>query len=213
MWNEMPGVPVDPNKPLEAWTFKDDTLKQLERKDPAGMGYNLFLPWATYKPSITKVMLRVAFQRNKAIAPLFSETYHVDLTGRPTNTMQVSKTETTNVSELPAWARPQGTADPNGVKYGPAPRGSGPSMPGGDAGPQANGGQYQGQIYNAQAQQNPTGYQGAYTIPSAPYTAPRSGASPGGVSSDNPANGKSGIVYSSAASWQASQQQGAKAGQ
>lgn len=48
--------------PLEEWRFDAATLKQLEHRDPVGWGYTVFLPWATYKPEITRVHLKVRYE-------------------------------------------------------------------------------------------------------------------------------------------------------
>jgi hypothetical protein len=50
-----------PGVMLEEWQIDPDTLKRLQRKDPVGWGYNLFLPWGTYKPDITHVQLRLRY--------------------------------------------------------------------------------------------------------------------------------------------------------
>jgi len=46
-------------KLLEEWNFDTITLKKLERPDAFGVGYTLFLPWATYRPDVSKVHLQV----------------------------------------------------------------------------------------------------------------------------------------------------------
>ena len=48
--------------PLEEWQIDKVTLKRLLRRDTVGNGYTLFLPWATYKPEITRVRLKLYFQ-------------------------------------------------------------------------------------------------------------------------------------------------------
>ncbi|HZU35614.1 MAG TPA: hypothetical protein VFA18_06895 [Gemmataceae bacterium] len=58
--------------PIEKWTFDKDTLKRLLRKDAIGEGYTIFLPWGSYRPTITRVHLRVCFQPVQG-TPLYSE--------------------------------------------------------------------------------------------------------------------------------------------
>lgn len=68
LYDETSGQP----EMLEAWLFDPATLKRLQKKDPAGPGYTLFLPWAKYRPDITKIVLRVRYQPAKG-APQFTE--------------------------------------------------------------------------------------------------------------------------------------------
>jgi hypothetical protein len=68
LYDETRGEPVM----LEAWVFDPQTLKRLQKKDPAGPGYTLFLPWEKYRPDITKIRLRVRYQPAKG-APQFTE--------------------------------------------------------------------------------------------------------------------------------------------
>lgn len=48
-------------KMLERWHFHQDALNQRLQKDLIGWGYNLFLPWATYRPDITHISLTASF--------------------------------------------------------------------------------------------------------------------------------------------------------
>jgi hypothetical protein len=50
-----------PSKKLEQWQFDANSLKKLLRRDNVGWGYTVFLPWASYRPDITKVRLMVRF--------------------------------------------------------------------------------------------------------------------------------------------------------
>jgi hypothetical protein len=56
----------------ETWDFDTDTLKRLQRRDMIGWGYSLFLPWGSYRPEVTRVLLRVRYD-SKGVAPLFVE--------------------------------------------------------------------------------------------------------------------------------------------
>jgi hypothetical protein len=70
LFDETPGRPKA-SAPIEEWRFDKDTLKRLQRKDPVGWGYTLFLPWGSYKPDTTQVQLRVRFEPPKGY-PLYA---------------------------------------------------------------------------------------------------------------------------------------------
>lgn len=57
--------------PLEEWRIDRDTLQRLLRRDPIGWGYTLFLPWATYRPEISHVHLKVRYDPVNG-TPLFA---------------------------------------------------------------------------------------------------------------------------------------------
>src|SRR5215207_6954404 len=57
---------------LEEWRIDRDTLRRLLRKDAIGHGYTLFLPWATYKPEIERVLLKLRYEPVKG-HPLYAE--------------------------------------------------------------------------------------------------------------------------------------------
>jgi hypothetical protein len=58
--DSMPGAPP---VQLERWYIHKVDLERLLRKDKIGWGYTLFLPWATYRPDITCVRLKIAYDR------------------------------------------------------------------------------------------------------------------------------------------------------
>lgn len=58
---------------LENWQLDPVTLKKLKRKDPVGEGYTLFLPWATYRPDITRVQLKLKYDAGGEF-PLYGDT-------------------------------------------------------------------------------------------------------------------------------------------
>jgi len=68
LFDETDGPPVM----KEVWKFNTQELKRLSRKDGYGNGYTLFLPWATYRPEISKVRLRVEYQPAKG-SPHYTE--------------------------------------------------------------------------------------------------------------------------------------------
>ena len=56
---------------LEEWQMDRETLKRLQRRDAIGWGYTVFLPWATYKPEINRVHLKVRYLPLKG-GPLYA---------------------------------------------------------------------------------------------------------------------------------------------
>jgi hypothetical protein len=68
LYSDMPGAG---KAPLEEWRFEKDSLKQLLKRDAAGWGYTLFLPWGTYRPDITRVHLRLRYERPKCL-PIYA---------------------------------------------------------------------------------------------------------------------------------------------
>jgi hypothetical protein len=61
-----------PETPLEEWRFDRVTLHRLQRADAVGPGYTLFLPWATYRPEIKRVHLRLRYDSPNG-TPLYAE--------------------------------------------------------------------------------------------------------------------------------------------
>ena len=55
------GPQQNPQQPLETWTIKPEHMPQLLKKDLAGWGYALWLPWNTYNPAIRSGRLTVQF--------------------------------------------------------------------------------------------------------------------------------------------------------
>lgn len=64
--------------PLENWQIDPLTLKKLKRKDPVGEGYTLFLPWATYRPDITRIQLKLKYDAGGEF-PLYGDTGPISL--------------------------------------------------------------------------------------------------------------------------------------
>jgi hypothetical protein len=77
LYNDMPDAP-DKETPLEKWVIATNIVKVLERRDAAGWGYTMLLPWTTYRPDITHVRLMVRFDQVGSKIALYSDT--VDLT-------------------------------------------------------------------------------------------------------------------------------------
>lgn len=63
--------------PLEVWNIDEANLEQLGKKAGLGWGYNLWVPWTTYRPEIHRVSLVVKYQPHRGI-PAFSG--HSELT-------------------------------------------------------------------------------------------------------------------------------------
>lgn len=57
---------------LEEWHLDKDTLKRLFRKDTIGWGYTVFLPWGTYKPELTRVLLKLRYEPPQGL-PLYAD--------------------------------------------------------------------------------------------------------------------------------------------
>lgn len=51
-----------PKVPREVWTVDAANLQRVQKKDGLGWGYNLWLPWSTYEPSIQRVHLVVCYK-------------------------------------------------------------------------------------------------------------------------------------------------------
>jgi hypothetical protein len=64
------GTPEGGPRRLERWIIDPVTLQKLRRKDMIGWGYNLALPWGTYRPDLTRLQMRVCYQPAKG-SPVF----------------------------------------------------------------------------------------------------------------------------------------------
>lgn len=62
----------DPAKWVERWNIDTETLQRLKKEDMMGWGYTVFLPSKEYRPDMTKIKLKVAFQMPKC-PPLYTE--------------------------------------------------------------------------------------------------------------------------------------------
>lgn len=83
---------------LEQWNIDAVSLSKLLRKDKIGWGYTLFLPWATYRPDITRVQLNLCYTPAKG-TPLYSSPATVNLGS------QATLTQTRQVSAAPTAGR------------------------------------------------------------------------------------------------------------
>jgi hypothetical protein len=87
--------------PLEEWRIDADTLKRLKRKDAVGWGYTVFLPWATYKPEIKWVEMRVCYLPPKG-TPLYAQSapLTLDSTGTANTVTVTERTENVEVKKM-----------------------------------------------------------------------------------------------------------------
>jgi hypothetical protein len=125
------GGPVPPVH-LENWHLDPVTLKRLKKKDPVGEGYTLFLPWATYRPDISRIQLKIRYETG-AEYPLYADTGPLTLAAAPAF-MQTSNMFVPGTPGAPQLApvAPGGPAPGATVPGLPAPRAlpsNGPSLP------------------------------------------------------------------------------------
>ena len=64
------GTPEGGPRRLERWLIDPVKFQQMKQKDMIGYGYNLMLPWGTYRPNLKHLQLRVSYQpaRGKPIS-------------------------------------------------------------------------------------------------------------------------------------------------
>ena len=125
------GGPVPPVH-LENWHLDPVTLKKLKKKDPVGEGYTLFLPWATYRPEISRIQLKIRYETG-AEYPLYADTGPLTLAASPAF-MQTSNMFLPGTPGAPPLVPlAPGAAAPGATVPGlPAPRAvpsNGPSLP------------------------------------------------------------------------------------
>jgi hypothetical protein len=106
---------------IEQWNVDRDTLKRVLRKDVIGWGYTLVLPWATIKPEIQEVELKLRYVPPRG-APLFAESHAIALNPELKATTQTTCTPL-GVPPLPpsAPAVPPGPAPAAGGAEAPTP--------------------------------------------------------------------------------------------
>lgn len=74
---------------VECWTFDEETLKKLYRRDAIGWGYTLILPSARYHPNMTRVELKARFEPTNG-SPLYAESQRMTLSS-PANALQITQ--------------------------------------------------------------------------------------------------------------------------
>jgi hypothetical protein len=114
LYKDTPGAASNASALLEEWRIDKDTLKRLERRDAIGWGYTLFLPWASYKPEITSVQLRLRYEQAKG-SPLFASTSSLvfNKDGIPMSAVAATRTIKKDAIPLAAVAA-KGTLKPGG---------------------------------------------------------------------------------------------------
>jgi hypothetical protein len=120
LYDETPGArPAEATPvPLEEWRFDPETLKRLQRQDPVGWGYTLFLPWSTYRAEITHVRLMVRYLPTTGSA-LFSDSAPIVL--RKDETVSWQNTDVPALRARPTGQASQAEAqNPAAPAEGPA---------------------------------------------------------------------------------------------
>jgi hypothetical protein len=93
LYNDMPDA-REKDVVLEQWVFSTKLMKELQRHDPIGWGYTVPLPWYTYKPEITRVRLKVRFDRVGAATPLYSDMVSLTFETQPHERTEIAHTHT-----------------------------------------------------------------------------------------------------------------------
>jgi hypothetical protein len=100
---------------LENWSLKHDDLhKKCLKRDMIGWGYNLELPWNTYRPDLTHVLMRVSYKPAKG-APLYSALQPVTLSDENQTVVHPPTTVTGAAAPQGQPAAPQARALPTGT--------------------------------------------------------------------------------------------------
>jgi hypothetical protein len=97
---------MNPPAVLEQWDLDPETLRKFQRKDMVGPGYSIFLPWSTYRPEVTHVIMKVAYKPKQG-APLYASPASVSLTGGDMNPMtsHVSTSPTPPTLPMPSMVK------------------------------------------------------------------------------------------------------------
>jgi hypothetical protein len=104
LFDETHATPEQPAKLLEEWQIDKVTLQRLLRRDIIGWGYTLFLPWATCKPEITKVHLKLRYEPASGGAPIYAESAPMTLTHDPSIAVAVAGRNPSRPEEFPKQA-------------------------------------------------------------------------------------------------------------
>jgi hypothetical protein len=88
------GAAGDRNPPLVRCQYDKIILKKLEKHDPIGWGYTIFLPWDTYKPGvISQVRLKIWFERPNG-DHLYGDAVTLKLSGHSRAPIEVTHRQT-----------------------------------------------------------------------------------------------------------------------
>jgi hypothetical protein len=106
---------------IEEWRIDKDTLARLLVKDGIGWGYTLFLPWATYRPELRSIQLRVRYQP-EGMPPLYAGISQVMLQdeNQPPPTVMAKTVQPARPAAGATSSTAQVTAPPAGVNPVPA---------------------------------------------------------------------------------------------
>jgi hypothetical protein len=100
---------------LEVWNIgHDDLHHKCLKRDLIGWGYNLELPWNTYRPDLTRVLMRVCYKSDKG-APLYSPLQPVTLSDQNQTVVHPPTTVTGAAAPQGQPAAPQARALPTGT--------------------------------------------------------------------------------------------------
>jgi hypothetical protein len=120
-----PGTPGAAPQLLENWNLDHDSLhKKCLKRDMIGWGYNLELPWNTYRPEIMHVLMRVCYKPANG-SPLYSALQPVTLC----DANQTVVYPPTTVSGAAAAAQAQAPPAPAPPRPAPAQAAAAPSRP------------------------------------------------------------------------------------
>jgi hypothetical protein len=111
-----PPAPGAPPQLLENWNLDHENLhNKCLKRDMVGWGYNLELPWSTYRPDIAHVLMRVCYKPAKG-APIYSPMQPITLSDDNQTVIHPPTTVTglpaPGQAAAPPPAAPQGRALP-----------------------------------------------------------------------------------------------------
>jgi hypothetical protein len=119
MYDDMPDA-TDKEEVLEAWIIDTATVHRLLRRDAAGWGYTLILPWQKYRPDLTHVRLQVRFDRVGGKSPLYSDLIPVTFE-EPNGPSKVVITQKQTTSIMPGKGVTTQTTVPGNATTGNLP--------------------------------------------------------------------------------------------
>jgi hypothetical protein len=92
--------------PLEVWNIYPADLRANMSRDMIGWGYNLFLPWDTYRPDVCQVQLKVCYQPSSGL-PVYANSSPMTLNSAA-DTQFASHTRTLGPATANRTAAPNG---------------------------------------------------------------------------------------------------------
>ncbi len=70
-------------KLLEKWRFDETVIGKFAKRDFMGDGYSIFLPWGTYSPDISQVLIQARFTSKDGKTALFNQTSIITIDHKP----------------------------------------------------------------------------------------------------------------------------------